>query len=104
MLTQVAVSESDCGNNGTSNRPTGAEMSIPVTSICKHSHRIAALILAALAALTLDAPLSAQVTGSVAGWVLDRSGSVVAGAAVALVSGSTGVERKSNTDGQGAFL
>ncbi len=63
-----------------------------------------ALFLSALSGLWPGTRLSAQVTGSIGGSVLDESGSAVASAAVRLVSESTGVERKTVCDVQGAFL
>ena len=79
-------------------------MSFPANFIRRNRSRFAVLILTVMAGLSFGVRLSAQVTGSVSGSVVDRSCSVIAAAAVTLVSESTGVGRKSTTDSQGSFL
>src|SRR5258708_34922445 len=44
-----------------------------------------------------------QLTGSISGTVADKSGSPIAGAAVQLVSETTGASREGGTDAEGSF-
>ncbi len=68
------------------------------------SYRIFFSLLALALALGISPAIYGQATGSFSGNVLDKSGSVISGAAVTVVSQGTGMVRSAKTDNAGHYL
>jgi Carboxypeptidase regulatory-like domain len=68
------------------------------------SHKIPLLVVVFVLALIIPPALHAQASGSFSGNVVDKSGSVIAGAAVTATSQGTGLARDGKTDNAGHYL
>ena len=68
------------------------------------SCRISLLLVVCVLSLMNSAALHAQATGSFAGNVTDKAGSIIPGAAVIATSEGTGLVRDVKTDGSGHYL
>ena len=72
--------------------------------LCAFLRRMPFLVLACVFALSVSPRLYGQATGSFSGTVLDKSGSVIAGATVTATSQGTGLSRASKSDDAGHYL
>ncbi len=68
------------------------------------SKRKALLVAVLCSAFSLSSLLYGQANGSLSGTVADKTGSVIAGAAVKITSQETGLTRETKTDGSGHYL
>src|SRR5260370_9679012 len=68
------------------------------------SKRVFLVVMAWIVGLCIPSVMYGQATGSFSGTVTDKSGSVVAGAAVKVISGGTRASRESKTGHNGHYL
>src|SRR5580698_3724404 len=84
---------------------TGVERSKSTAGMASKIHsRIFFFIVACIFALATSPVMHGQATGSFSGTVVDKSGSIVAGATVTATSQGTGLAREAKTDSAGHYL
>jgi hypothetical protein len=72
--------------------------------VSKMSKKLVFVVMALVVALCVSPTVYGQANASFSGTVSDKSGSVIAGASVSVVSQDTGASRATNTDESGHYL